>query len=60
MFQDAYTPPKVSDPANPVRTTVVQLIENGPHTLEIIPNGDGVVPVKEIQVFRPPGGNETP
>ena len=60
MFQDTYTPPKVSDPANPVRTTVVQLIENGPHTLEIIPNGDGVVPVKEIQVFRPPGGNETP
>jgi len=46
MFQDTYNP-KLDRP------TVVQLIENGPHTLEIIPNGDGVVPVKAIRVFQP-------
>ena len=59
MFQDTYTPPKASDPASPVRTTVVQLIENGPHTLEIVPNGKGVIPLKEIQIFRPPAGKDT-
>ena len=46
MFQDIYN-------AKQDRPTVVQLIENGPHTLEIIPNGDGVVPVKAIRVFQP-------
>ena len=46
MFQDIYNPKQD-------RPTVVQLIENGPHTLEIIPNGDGVVPVNAIRVFQP-------
>ena len=46
MFQDTYSPKQD-------RPTVVQLIENGPHTLEIIPNGDGVVPVNAIRVFQP-------
>ena len=53
MFQHTDTPPKASDPASPVRTTVVQLIENGQHTLEIVPNGDGAVPINAIQVFQP-------
>ena len=34
--------------------TVVQGIVNGPHTLEIIPVGDGAVPLREIVVHRPP------
>ncbi|MFZ2654481.1 MAG: hypothetical protein WAX69_06155 [Victivallales bacterium] len=53
MFKDTYTAPKSADPAKSTRTTLVQLIENGPHTLEIIPNGDGAVPVKEIMVYQP-------
>ena len=53
MFKDVYTAPKSVDPAKPVRTTLVQLIENGHHTLEIIPNGDGAVPVKAITVYQP-------
>ncbi len=53
MFLDVYTAPKKVDPAKPVRTTLVKLIENGPHTLEIIPNGDGDVPVKEITAYQP-------
>lgn len=47
MFQDIYNPKQD-------RPTLTQLIDNGPHTLEIIPNGDGVVPVKAIRVFQPP------
>jgi hypothetical protein len=53
MFKDTYRAPKSKDPAKPVRTTVVQLIENGPHTLEILPNGDGSLPIQAIEVFQP-------
>jgi hypothetical protein len=53
MFQDVYTPKPVADPTKPNQSTAVQLIENGPHTIEIIPNGDGAVPVKAIRVFQP-------
>lgn len=53
MFQDVYAAPKTVDPAKTVRTTLVQLIENGQHTLEIVPNRDGAVPVKEIVVYQP-------
>lgn len=44
----------MTDPTRLDFITVVQLIENGPHTIEIIPNGDGAVPVKAIRVFQPP------
>lgn len=47
LFQDTYDPRQD-------RPTVVKLIENGPHTLEIIPNGDGAVPVHAVRVFEPP------
>ena len=53
MFQDVYAAPKTVDPAKPVRTTLAQLIENGPHTLEIIPNGDGLVPVSGVVSYQP-------
>ncbi|CAN5481940.1 hypothetical protein BH09VER1_BH09VER1_53820 [soil metagenome] len=55
LFKDRYRAPESKDLANPARTTLVQLIENGPHTLQIIPEGDGAVPIKAIQVFQPPG-----
>ena len=53
LFQDVYAASGKVDPAKPVRTTLVKLIETGPHTLEIIPNGDGEVPVKEITTYQP-------
>jgi len=53
MFKDTYRAPKSKDPSKPVLSTVVQLLENGPHTLEILPNGDGSVPVRAIRVFQP-------
>lgn len=34
--------------------TLIQGIENKEHTLEIIPNGDGPVPVFEVVIHRPP------
>lgn len=36
------------------RTTLIQGIQNAPHVLEIVPNGDGAVPVFEVVVHRPP------
>lgn len=35
--------------------TVAQGLENGEHTLEIVPNGDGPVPIEAIRVYRPAG-----
>ena len=34
--------------------TLIQGIPNTEHTLELIPNGDGPVPVSEIIAYRPP------
>ncbi len=36
------------------RVTLVQGLDNGPHTIEIIPKGDDNVPVKALVVHRPP------
>lgn len=37
-----------------VVTTVVKGIENATHTLEIIPTGNGSVPIREIKIYTPP------
>ena len=34
--------------------TVAQGLTNREHTIEIIPNGDGAVPIRAIRVYRPP------
>lgn len=54
LFQDVYAPKRIMDSTRLNATTVVQGIANGPHTLEIIPNGDGAVPIKAIRVYQPP------
>jgi hypothetical protein len=54
MFVDTYEAPVATDQAKVYVTTVAQGLENGPHVLEIVPNGDGAVPVEAIQVHRPP------
>ncbi|OGV73409.1 MAG: hypothetical protein A3K19_10920 [Lentisphaerae bacterium RIFOXYB12_FULL_65_16] len=54
MFVDTYEPPPKFDPTRTNNMRVVQLIDNGPHTLEIIPNGNGPVPIKEIIAHEPP------
>ncbi|NQT20903.1 MAG: hypothetical protein HQ592_14445 [Planctomycetes bacterium] len=44
----------VYDAAKRRTVTVAQGLTNRQHTIEIIPNGDGAVPIKAIRVFRPP------
>jgi hypothetical protein len=54
MFKDAYASPITDDPGKVYTTTVAQGLTNTSHTLEIIPNGDGPVPIEAIQAYRPP------
>lgn len=54
MFTDQYQAPLATDPAKVYTTTLAQGLTNGPHTIEIIPNGDGPVPIEALQVYRPP------
>ncbi|NLX04981.1 MAG: SGNH/GDSL hydrolase family protein [Phycisphaerae bacterium] len=54
MFVDEYQPPRVEPDVRVHRTTLVQGLSNARHTLEIIPNGDGPVPIESIEVYRPP------
>jgi hypothetical protein len=54
MFVDRYQAPATSDSGKVYSTTLAQGLSNGPHTIEIVPNGDGAVPVEALQVYRPP------
>jgi len=54
LFQSTYNAPVIADKAKMYKTTLVQGLKNGPHTLELIPNGDGSVPVEAFEIHRPP------
>lgn len=54
LYTDIYRAPETPDKTKVYKTTVVKGLENGRHMLEIIPNGDGFVPVEAIEVHRPP------
>ena len=54
MFQSTYISPETTDKTKVYKTTLVQGLENGPHTLELIPVGDGQVPVEAFEIHRPP------
>jgi hypothetical protein len=54
LFVDVYQAPATPDPAREYATTLAQGLVNGPHTLELVPNGDGPVPVAGFRVYRPP------
>ena len=59
MGSDAYAP-HCDMPAGEIESyTVAQGLSNAPHVLEIIPNGDGPIPIKEIVVYSPPVGAVT-
>jgi hypothetical protein len=53
MFQDVYTAPVMDDPSKVYAVTLAQGLTNTAHILEILPNGDGPVPIEAIQVYRP-------
>ena len=54
MGTDVWIPVTNGVPGAVNQTTLIQGIGNEPHLLEIVPNGDGAVPVFEIVVHRPP------
>jgi len=51
LYEDVYAPPPNR---GDFRMTAAKLMANTKHTIEIIPNGDGYVPVEAIEVYRPP------
>ena len=53
-FLDVWKPQLPKNPASEDRYTLACGLANGPHTLEIIPNGDGDLPLNAIVVHRPP------
>ena len=54
LFMDLYRAPKTDDPAKEYATTLAQGLTNAAHTLRIVPNGDGAVPIATIRIYRPP------
>jgi hypothetical protein len=53
LFVDVYRAPKTEDPAKEDAVTLAQGLRNSQHTLKLIPNGDGAVPVAALRVYRP-------
>jgi len=51
---DVYRAPKTEDGGKVYQTMLIQGISNGHHVLEIIPNGDGPVPIASVIAYRPP------
>jgi len=54
MGVDTWKPKPIEDPALEDLYTLVQGLKNTDHVLEIIPDGNGQVPVRSIIVHRPP------
>jgi len=54
LFVDTYQAPATPDAALEYATNLAMLMSNGPHTIELIPNGDGAVPVEGFRFYTPP------
>jgi hypothetical protein len=54
LFTDVYPAPVTDDPAREYATMLAQGLSNAKHTVSLVPNGDGVVPVKAFRVYTPP------
>lgn len=54
MFVDEYVTPKIEDSTKEYFTTLAQNLSNSKHKLEIIPEPNGILPIQEIRVYRPP------
>lgn len=54
MGVDIWKPVIPESDGSVCQSTLVQGLSNTKHSLEIIPNGDGTLPLKEILVFSPP------
>ena len=54
LFKEFYQAPQINDLSVVHKTTIVQGLTNKTHTLELIPTGDGIVPIEAIEIHRPP------
>jgi lysophospholipase L1-like esterase len=54
LFTETLATPADSDKSTVRLVTLAKGLANGAHTLEIIPNGDGMVPVESVVVHEPP------
>lgn len=54
MFVENYSAPAMEDKSKVYKTTLVKGLKNKTHTLELIPNGDGVIPVEAFEIYQPP------
>lgn len=54
LYKPIYHPAIATDRTMVCKTTLVQGLENGPHTLEIVPAGDGPVPIESFEIHRSP------
>jgi hypothetical protein len=52
-FSDRSKPLLPANPASEDRYTLANGLASGPHTLEIIPNNDGDLPLRAVLVHRP-------
>ncbi len=53
MFVDAYVKPEIKDLSREYVTTLAQNLSNSKHTIEIIPDKNGMIPIQAIRVYRP-------
>ena len=53
MFIETYQSPAMDDKSKVYKTTIVKGLKNGLHTLELIPNEDGILPIEAFEVHRP-------
>lgn len=54
MFVDTYVAPKIESPSHEYLTTLAQNLQNSKHTIEIIPDQKGVMPIQALRVYNPP------
>jgi hypothetical protein len=54
LFSETFQAPATTDKTKIYKTTLVQGLDNGVHSLQLIPNGDGPVPVISFDIHRPP------
>jgi hypothetical protein len=54
MFVDEYMAPKIEDPTREYFTTLAQNLSNSKHTLEIIPDKNGILPIQALRIYKPP------
>jgi len=55
MSRDSWSPPRQLEPGRVPQETVVRCWKDGPHVLEIVPDGAGPIGIREAIVFSPGG-----